>query len=381
MLPEDVQQIALDIPTTVQSALHNPISQHHSPISDEDLDDLIIRLRFHFRRAGIAMLDGMLLRLGHRVQRERIRESLLRIDPGPMHFGIMTDNMQLVKGLIRWGIVIHGFIDGYSRLITGLRASSNNHGDTVLELFLSATAIYGVPSRLRGDHGVENILVAAWMEDRRGRHRGSYIWGRSVHNVRIERLWVDMTAQIGATWANLFVVLELRHGLDINNRSHIWLLQHIYLPLINTDLLFFAEAWNEHRIQIRDGPNRSPNDMFGFDMLVHGVRGDPLDEMMSQEELEVYGIDWEGLRNDRLLESQQLNNGIEEGITSWVGQYGPPEHLNEVRVDSPDTPLSEEAILWLNNIVASWRNRADDEGRILLWAQALAAAQSISNLF
>ncbi|KAJ7460386.1 hypothetical protein B0H11DRAFT_2242157 [Mycena galericulata] len=26
-------------------------------------------------------------------------------------------------GLIRWGIVIHGFIDGYSRIITGLRAS------------------------------------------------------------------------------------------------------------------------------------------------------------------------------------------------------------------------------------------------------------------
>ncbi|KAJ3878413.1 hypothetical protein F5051DRAFT_306310, partial [Lentinula edodes] len=41
-------------------------------------------------------------------------------------------------GLIRWGIVIHGFIDGYSRLITGLRASNNNRGQTVLSLFLSA---------------------------------------------------------------------------------------------------------------------------------------------------------------------------------------------------------------------------------------------------
>lgn len=81
-------------------------------------------------------------------------------------------------GLIRWGIIIHGFIDGYSRLITGLQASSNNKGHTVLTLFLSACAVYGVPSRLRGDHGTENILVAAWMEERRGEHRGSYIWGR-----------------------------------------------------------------------------------------------------------------------------------------------------------------------------------------------------------
>ncbi|KAJ4481774.1 hypothetical protein C8J55DRAFT_406109, partial [Lentinula edodes] len=44
----------------------------------------------------------------------------------------------LLGRLIRWGIIIHGFIDGYSRLITGLRASNNNRGQTVLSLFLSA---------------------------------------------------------------------------------------------------------------------------------------------------------------------------------------------------------------------------------------------------
>ena len=71
-------------------------------------------------------------------------------------------------GLIRWGIVIHGFIDGYSRLITGLRASNNNMGNTVLDIFLWAAEIYGVPSRLRGDHGTENIVVATWMEEHRG---------------------------------------------------------------------------------------------------------------------------------------------------------------------------------------------------------------------
>ncbi|KAK7012546.1 hypothetical protein R3P38DRAFT_2550320, partial [Favolaschia claudopus] len=52
----------------------------------------------------------------------------------------------------------NGFIDGYSRLITGLRASDNNHGSTVLMLFLDAAALYGAPSRMRGDHGVENIV-------------------------------------------------------------------------------------------------------------------------------------------------------------------------------------------------------------------------------
>ncbi|KAJ4473970.1 hypothetical protein C8J55DRAFT_376515, partial [Lentinula edodes] len=46
--------------------------------------------------------------------------------------------MTPLPGLIRWGIIIHGFIDGYSRLITGLRASNNNRGQTVLSLFISA---------------------------------------------------------------------------------------------------------------------------------------------------------------------------------------------------------------------------------------------------
>ena len=84
-----------------------------------------------------------------------------------------------MPGLIRYGIVIHGFVDGYSRLITGLRASNNNRGDTVLELFLDAARQYGIPRRVRGDHGVENLQVAAWMETHVGGHgERSYIWGR-----------------------------------------------------------------------------------------------------------------------------------------------------------------------------------------------------------
>lgn len=118
-------------------------------------------------------------------------------------------------------------------------------------------------------------------------------YNRSVHNVRIEHLWVDITAQIGASWAEAFTELELTHGLDINNSNHIWLLHHLFLPMLNQQLQFFAEAWNHHRIQIRNGPNRSPVDMFGFDMLVHGVRGDqvPQHENLTEEEIEVYGVD------------------------------------------------------------------------------------------
>ena len=83
-----------------------------------------------------------------------------------------------MSGLIRWGLVIHGFIDGYSRLIVGLRAHDNNRADTVLQLFLEAVHRYRIPSRVRGDHGVENLRVAEFMEEHNGVGRGSYIWGR-----------------------------------------------------------------------------------------------------------------------------------------------------------------------------------------------------------
>ena len=65
--------------------------------------------------------------------------------------------------LIRWRIVIHGGIDGYSRLPVYLQPSINNQADTVLNCFLSAVATYGLPWRVRCDRGGENVRVSEFM--------------------------------------------------------------------------------------------------------------------------------------------------------------------------------------------------------------------------
>src|SRR5882762_3683013 len=170
---------------------------------------------------------------------------------------------------------------------------------------------------------------------------------RSIHNVRIEHLWVDVTAQVGSKWADFFTLLEPSHGFNINNEAHVWLLHHIFLSRLNQELAFFADSWNHHRIQIRDGPNRSPADMFGFDMLVRGVWGEQVADEVTGEELEVYGVDWEALVDDRFLHSRETNNLTDEGWSSWLGNNGPPNHLNMVEVEPPAGPHEADVIAGL----------------------------------
>ncbi len=85
---------------------------------------------------------------------------------------------------ISWRFVIHGGIDGFSRLIVYLNAATTNNATTVLDAFLRAVSQFGLPSRVRSDKGGENIEVAHFMVQNRGENRNSHITGRSVHNQR-----------------------------------------------------------------------------------------------------------------------------------------------------------------------------------------------------
>lgn len=100
--------------------------------------------------------------------------------------------------------MIHGGIDGFSRLVVYLHASTSNRASTVLALFRDAISYYNIPSRVRSDRGLENVEVGRFMIQTRGMNRGISITGNSVHNQRIERLWREVNRVIASRFLNIF---------------------------------------------------------------------------------------------------------------------------------------------------------------------------------
>ena len=157
-------------------------------------------------------------------------------------------------------MVTHAGIDGFSRMITFMKCSTNNEATTVYNLFLDAVSLYGLPSRVRTDYGGENRLVAQHMLENRGTDRSSMMTGNSVHNQRIERLWRDMHECVSKLFYRLFYFLEEQGLLNPDDDVHLFALHYVYVPRINRALLSFKDGWNNHGI--RTEHNQSPNQLF-----------------------------------------------------------------------------------------------------------------------
>lgn len=129
-----------------------------------------------------------------------------------------------------------------------VQCCDNNRASTVFRLFRKTVDENGLPSCVRADRGGENSQIASFMllHPLRGPGRGSYIAGRSVHNQRIERLWVDVFSGCLLLYYQLFYHLEQIGLLNINDPIHLFCLHYIFLPRINHSLCVFKDAWNCH---------------------------------------------------------------------------------------------------------------------------------------
>lgn len=150
-------------------------------------------------------------------------------------------------------MVFHGCVDGFSRTIIYLQCLNNNRASSVLELFCVGVQSFGLPLRIRCDHGMENIAVARYMLERRGLHRNSVITGRSVHNQRIERLWAELNRVVSFHYSNLFTFMENEGILDSTDELHTFCLHYIYLPRVQRSAAEFHNQWNNHGLSTQGG--------------------------------------------------------------------------------------------------------------------------------
>lgn len=174
-----------------------------------------------------------------------------------------------------------------------LKYSTDNKNETVEQCFITATEQYDWPSRVRTDHGGENVKVWERMEERRGANRGSYLAGRSVHNQRIERLWRDVICTVCHTFYHTFQAMEECGALQRTKKLHMFVLQFIYLPRINNALDSFVSAWNQH--PIRTEHNWTPIQIWTngmMDVRNHALCGMSADSCIAGAgDLEWYGFD------------------------------------------------------------------------------------------
>ena len=240
--------------------------------------------------------------------------------------------------LIRWKMVIHGCMDGYSRRIMFLRCSANNLAETVLELFLDAVRMDGNlwPSRIRVDNGVENVLVCDAMIQARGEgRRVALLRDLPLTNQRIERLWRDVFRCVCHLYYYIFYAMESTGILDTDNPIHLFTLHLIFIPRINKALDEFREAFNHHKV--RTERNRSPNQMW-LDGMFHP--DNPLAHADLDEEpydLEMYGHDPHGpssAASDSNVVVQPVHLPHDDLLTSFVLEtIDPLQQSDEMGVD------------------------------------------------
>lgn len=181
-----------------------------------------------------------------------------------------------------------------------------------------------------------------------------------MHNTRIERLWYNLTHDFGSKWKSFFIDLEMHHGLDPTSPHHIWLLHHLFLASINTDAQEWAEAWNNHSLQIRGERTRSPKDIYFFSMVQDGPRGiyriphdephhlpgqgqDADDE--EQVDPNTYAVDYEEAGDERII-GNLIEREQDNPFTIHERQY------SHVECEPPQSPFSAEYICRFDTLLA-----------------------------
>ena len=252
-------------------------------IPEQELDQVIKQVRTEHPNTGEVILQGLLAYKNIKVPREKLRTAIHRVDhtntvsrqssvvnhrvysaPHPNHVWHIDGNHKM----IRWRLVIHAGVDGFSRCIVYIKCANNNCATTVMDAFQEGINVYGQPNHVRSDHGGENMevwryMVAMWDDP------SCVITGSSTHNERVERMWRDVTRCVSSSYINLFTAFENEGALDPINEIDMFCLHYVFIPRLNKSLTDFQGSWNHHPLSTEG--NLSPLQLYSEGLAAVGA--------------------------------------------------------------------------------------------------------------
>ncbi len=183
---------------------------------------------------------------------------------------------------------------------------------------MDAVSTFGKPVRVRSDHGTENIAVARWCLTNLGTENRPVITGLSVHNQRIERLWVDVGRCVISYFKDIFIYMENNGILDPDNVLDLLALELVFTPRISRNLKEFFNQWNNHPLSSER--NQSPLQLFSHfsnpcgNENVNGFYGadenGPIPELQTSNHVVVPELD---IQIDNDFATQDLNVLADDG--------------------------------------------------------------------
>jgi hypothetical protein len=149
-------------------------------------------------------------------------------------------------------------------------------------------------------------------------------------------------------WKSFFEDLELHHDLFVDSETHIWLVHHLFLDTLNSELEGWTRHWNAHIMQLRYEPNKCPREMFTDGILQCQAPG--IHEWIEAHEENVpdiqnYGVDLEGMSDAMLIEH------LREREPNAFADHA-PAHFNEVACEPPVCPLTPASVRDLDATLA-----------------------------
>lgn len=224
---------------------------------------------------GYRMMHIRCVRAGLVVSAHKVRHILALLDPRGVSLrskGRIVRRRYLSKGanflwhidsydkLKPYGICINGCIDGFSRNIIWLEASrTSSDAKLIAGYFMqSVQRLGGCPMRIRGDMGTENAYVALLQQFMRrdGVDRwageGSFLYGKSTANQRIESFWSMLRKQHCQFWITQFKYFK-EEGIYTGTYIDQELIRFCFLQLIQVVNYKLVFSIIYHNIQV--GPN------------------------------------------------------------------------------------------------------------------------------